>query len=140
MRKIEPARVTPTFRSQHEVVVRPWLARCRSTLAKWVFGLLNLAICLHQGAAVANEGTASARPPKPVAHNEEASIPVATDAGIAPMSQRDYNNYVKPMGHLPVMSKTYVFGHTIPLPKTDKFGHIHLPTATPAAPGNGQRR
>jgi hypothetical protein len=68
-----------------------------------------------------------------VVHQEQATIPVATETGIAPMNQRDYDEYVKSMGHLPVMSKTYIFGQKIPQPKTDKQGHIHLsdPAAVP---------
>lgn len=42
------------------------------------------------------------------------------------MSQPDYDTWVKSMGHLPVMSQAYVFGKKIPLPKTDKAGHVHV--------------
>jgi hypothetical protein len=51
-------------------------------------------------------------------------IPVATGNGIVLMSPDEYWEYVKPMGHLPILSKSYVFGRTIPMPRTDKFGHI----------------
>jgi hypothetical protein len=54
------------------------------------------------------------------------------------MAQRDYDNYVAPMGHLPVLSRKYVFGRTIPQPKTDKYGHIHL--SGQAAPGFSGRQ
>lgn len=96
--------------------------------------VLSLALCLQQGAIAAATKKSSAAPPPKLPQTEEAPIPVATDAGIKNMTQRDYEEYVKPMGHLPTMSKAYVFGHTIAQPKTDKLGHIHLSGAAPAEP------
>jgi hypothetical protein len=68
----------------------------------------------------------------------ERLIPVATLAGVVRMTERDYDSYVAPMGHLPVLSREYVFGRTIPQPKTDKHGHIHL--SGQAAPGFKRRQ
>jgi hypothetical protein len=54
-------------------------------------------------------------------------IPVATANGVVFMSERQYECYIWGMGHLPVLSNSYVFGRTIPMPKTDRQGHIPLP-------------
>ena len=53
-------------------------------------------------------------------------IPVATVDGVKPMTFEQYHEYTRHMGHLPVMTKSYIFGSTIPMPKTDKDGHIHV--------------
>jgi hypothetical protein len=108
-----------------------WRQSARETALKGF--LISLALFSQPAGAAATEGSASARPPVAVLHDEE-PIPVATDAGVVPMSQRDYEGYVKSMGHLPVMSQVYVFGNKIPLPKTDKAGHIHLSGPAPAVP------
>jgi hypothetical protein len=107
----------------------------RSALEKVLNGFLFLALILstQPGAATANEVSTSVLPPDAATHHEETLIPIATDAGVKHMSQREYDGYVRSMGHLPVMSKTYIFGQKIPLPKTDKSGHIHLSDPTPAA-------
>lgn len=94
--------------------------------------LAGLILSVCPSLAAATDKVTPARPPPAAAHQEEAPIPVATDAGVVPMTQRDYDEYVQSMGHLPVMSKTYIFGQKIPLPKTDKQGHIHL--SGPAVP------
>jgi hypothetical protein len=111
----------------------PRTARCRSALARGLYGLslLSFALCPPEAIAAANK-TSTTAPAKVATHPEETPIPVATDAGVIPMTQRDYDEYVKTMGHLPVMSKAYIFGQKIPLPKTDKLGHIHL--SDPSAP------
>src|SRR5215470_4607322 len=76
--------------------------------------------------------------PRPIAANEpgteETSIPVATAAGVVCLSQRQYDDRIRAVGHLPLMTRSYVFGHTIPMPKTDKFGYIHLSHPDPVAP------
>jgi hypothetical protein len=112
----------------------PSIARCRSAVASGLYGLLLLSVTLYpqQATDAANKSSAAPPPAKAAIPNEEPPIPVATDAGVIPMTQRDYDEYVKSMGHLPVMSKTYIFGQKIPLPKTDKLGHIHLSDPTPA--------
>ena len=118
------------------------IACCRSALANGLYGLLlllNFALCLQQASAAANRGSAAPPPAQAAIPNEEPPIPVATDAGVVPMTQRAYDEYVKPMGHLPVMSKTYIFGQKIPLPKTDKLGHIHLSDPAPAAPRKSEQ-
>jgi hypothetical protein len=84
--------------------------------------------------AIANEASTPVRPPNAAIHQEEARIPVATDAGLILMTQQQYEAYVRPMGHLPVMSKAYIFGQKIPLPKTDKSGHVHVSEPAPASP------
>jgi hypothetical protein len=113
---------------------------CLSGSARALYGLLlSLVLFLQPEIAAAKEDGAAARPPKAAIDNEQPPIPVATDTGIRRMTQRDYDDYVRPMGHLPVMSKTYIFGNTIPLPKTDKFGHIHVFGAAPAVPGKAER-
>ena len=73
-------------------------------------------------------------PAPPSVLTEETLIPVATSAGIKRMTQQEYDAFVKPMVYLPDMPKAYVFGHTIPQPKTDKHGYIHLSPPPPAAP------
>jgi hypothetical protein len=119
----------------------PRTTRCRSALAKGLYGLtlLSFALCPPEAVAAANK-TNTNPPPKVATHTEETPIPVATDAGVIPMTQRDYDEYVKSMGHLPVMSRTYVFGQKIPLPKTDKLGHIHLSDPTPPPRNSAQPR
>jgi hypothetical protein len=62
-------------------------------------------------------------------------IPVTTVNGVQPMTSKQYDEYTRQMGHLPVMSKSYIFGHTIPMPKTDKNGHINL---SDTAQGTGE--
>lgn len=54
------------------------------------------------------------------------NIPVLTMKGIVWMTATEYEHHTNSMGHLPVMSRSYIFGNTIPLPQTDKDGHIHL--------------
>ena len=120
----------------------PRIARCRSALANGLYALLLLLsfmFCLQQVSAAANKGSAAPPPAKAAIPDEEPPIPVATDAGVVPMSQRAYDEYVQSMGHLPVMSKTYIFGQKIPLPKTDKLGHIHLSDPAPAAPRKSEQ-
>jgi hypothetical protein len=68
-----------------------------------------------------------------VPQKDEALVPVATNASIVPMKLQEYEKYVQSMGHLPVMSKAYVFGHTIPQPETDKLGHLHPSVSPPVA-------
>jgi hypothetical protein len=83
----------------------------------------------------ASEVRTAAQSSVPAPTPEQTSIPVATGTGIVPMSQSKYDEYVKSMGHLPVMTKSYIFGHTIQQPKTDKDGNIHVSNPPPAAPG-----
>jgi len=87
---------------------------------------------LH-AAAKAQPASPPARPPDCA---EQHLIPIAKETGISCMTQQEYDAYVKPMHHLPEMPKAYVFGRTIPQPKTDKHGHIHLSGATAAAPAD----
>ena len=67
-------------------------------------------------------------------------IPVATVNGIISMDDQEYRNYTRDVGNLPSLSKSYVFGSSIPMPSTDDHGHIQLSTgpaavtAPPAAP------
>jgi len=95
--------------------------------------LASLILSIRPVLAATNDTGTPARPLHAAVHQEETTIPVATETGIVPKSQRDYDEYVKSMGNLPVMSKTYIFGQKIPQPKTDKLGHIHL--SDPAASG-----
>jgi hypothetical protein len=97
-------------------------------------GLLLASLFLWPWNASAKTKTHPASPPPPSAHTEETLIPVATATGIVRMTQQDYDIYVKPMVYLPHMPKAYVFGHTIPQPKTDKHGYIHLSPLPPAVP------
>jgi acyl-CoA thioesterase I len=65
-------------------------------------------------------------------------IPVATAAGIVWTDDQQYRNLTRDTGNLPILSKSYIFGSAIPMPKTDHQGHIHLsngaePTAVPEA-------
>lgn len=53
-------------------------------------------------------------------------IPVATAAGIVSMDDQEYRDKTRNIGNLPVLSKSYIFGSSIPQPKTDHQGHIHL--------------
>jgi hypothetical protein len=96
--------------------------------------LSSFALSIQPGFAIANEASTPARPPTAAIHQEDVLIPVATDAGVIPMTQQQYDTYVRSMGHLPVMSKAYIFGQKIPLPKTDKAGHIHVSEPAPASP------
>jgi acyl-CoA thioesterase-1 len=57
---------------------------------------------------------------------KDSKIPVLTANGIVSMTQDQYEQYTRQMGHLPVMSKSYIFGNTIAMPKTDKNGHVHI--------------
>lgn len=54
-------------------------------------------------------------------------IPVATSDGIISMSEQEYRDYTSRLGSLPVLSKSYIFGSTIPMPITDHWGHIRIP-------------
>ena len=130
------ARRPPGVLSSATQEAEPQMRCRRSALEKILNGFLFLALILstRPGAATADDVSKSARPPDAAVHHEETLIPVATDAGVKHMSQREYDAYVRSMGHLPVMSKTYIFGQKIPLPKTDKSGHIHLSGPTPATP------
>ena len=104
-------------------------------------GLILAGIILSTGpglAATKDAGT-PAQPPHPVVYQTETTIPVATETGIVPMSQRDYDEYVKSMGSLPVMSNAYIFGQKIPQPKTDKQGHIHLSEPAASAPRKSEQ-
>jgi hypothetical protein len=111
--------------------------RASATLTLCVLLVLDLVLCLQS--ASATKGGSAAPPPKPLLQSEETPIPVATGTGIVPMTQQDYETYIKSMGHLPVMSKAYIFGRTVPQPKTDKNGHIHV-SGTASGPTAGQRR
>jgi hypothetical protein len=51
-------------------------------------------------------------------------IPIATPSETLLMTQSEYDEYARELGNLPVISKTYVFGHTIPLPETDEHGYV----------------
>ena len=53
-------------------------------------------------------------------------IPVATATGIVSMDDQQYRDKTRNIGNLPVLSKSYIFGSRIPMPKTDHQGHIHL--------------
>jgi acyl-CoA thioesterase I len=67
-------------------------------------------------------------------------IPVATDKGIVWMGEREYRDYTRGLGNLPVLSGAYVFGSTIPRPSTDVQGHIHVPDHTElTAPASNDR-
>src|SRR5665213_2969918 len=69
--------------------------------------------------------------PAAVMQEEGSTIPVATFTGIQRMTQQEYEIYIQLMKNLPVMSKAYIFGHTIPQPQTDQSGYIHLSAASP---------
>ena len=63
-------------------------------------------------------------------------IPVATATGIVWMDDQQYRNLTRDAGNLPVLSKSYIFGSSIPMPKTDHQGHIRVsarPEASPSA-------
>jgi hypothetical protein len=96
--------------------------------------LSNFILSIQPAVALAKEASAPAQPPHAAPHQEDARIPVAEDVGVGfvRMTQQEYDEYVKSMGHLPVMSKEYIFGKKIPLPKTDEAGHIHLSDPAPA--------
>jgi len=66
------------------------------------------------------------------ANSVENKIPVATTAGVILWTPKQYNADVAPLGHLPTLAKSYVFGHTIPIPKTDNTGHVRLSRSSPA--------
>ena len=53
-------------------------------------------------------------------------IPVATTDRNYTLKQQEYEQFTRDMGHLPTMSREYIFGQKIAQPKTDQFGHIHL--------------
>jgi acyl-CoA thioesterase-1 len=57
---------------------------------------------------------------------EAKNIQVLTDKGIVSMTPAQYEQRTRQVGHLPVMSASYIFGHTVPMPTTDKNGHIHI--------------
>jgi hypothetical protein len=74
-------------------------------------------------------------------------VQVETPEGSMTLNLHEYEIFTRPMGHLPTMSREYIFGRKIPVPKTDQFGHIHLsnfgratgaaaaePPPTPASP------
>jgi hypothetical protein len=46
-------------------------------------------------------------------------IPVATVSGIVSMDDQEYREKTRNFGNLPVLSKSYIFGSSIPMPKTD---------------------
>jgi len=96
--------------------------------------LLCVSLCAQPGLPMAEDGSVVSGQREVAAQVNEALIPVATDAGIRVMAQRDYEVYVRSMGHLPVLSKVYVFGRSIPQPQTDRSGHIHLSAGAAAAP------
>jgi hypothetical protein len=133
---MRPTVIHPGAQSVTTQWAEPHITWDRSALQKVLNGFLFLALILSTqlGAATENEVSTSVRPPDAAIRDKQTLIPVATDAGVKHMSQREYDGYVRSMGHLPVMSKTYIFGQKIPLPKTDKSGHIHLSDPTPAAP------
>jgi hypothetical protein len=122
--------------------VEPGMSRCLPTTGRAIQSVLFLclSLCDQPCSALAEGGGVVAEHRQIATRDDEALVPVATDAGIRPMLQRDYESYVRSMGHLPVMSKAYVFGRTIPQPKTDKLGHIHLSAGPPAAPVGGKRK
>ena len=63
-------------------------------------------------------------------------VQVETTERSMTLNLHEYEVFTRPMGHLPTMSREYIFGRKIPVPKTDQFGHIHLSdfgTATGAA-------
>ena len=73
---------------------------------------------------------------------EQLKIPVLTKGGIIFKTPGQYEKYTKNMGHLPIMSKSYIFGNTIPTPNTDKNGNIHVITTdqTSEEPGETAAR
>jgi hypothetical protein len=79
--------------------------------------------------AVAASQSGSREEPKEAKNGSRADlsrIPIAVPSGIVLMNYDQYRRYTKGMKHLPVLSRSYVFGHTIPMPQTDKHGHIRL--------------
>jgi acyl-CoA thioesterase-1 len=65
-------------------------------------------------------------------------IPVATATGIVSMDDQEYGDQTRNIGNLPVLSRSYIFGSSIPMPKTDHQGHIRVsdgtgPAASPSA-------
>lgn len=65
-------------------------------------------------------------------------IPVATVTGIVSMDDQEYRDKTRNIGNLPILSKSYIFGSSIPMPKTDHQGHIRVsdgsgPTPVPSA-------
>jgi acyl-CoA thioesterase-1 len=65
-------------------------------------------------------------------------IPVATDEGIISMNEREYRDYTREMGSLPVLSKSYIFGSSIPMPSIDDQGHVRVPDRNEATTGPGR--
>jgi len=57
---------------------------------------------------------------------ESKEILVATSTGLVAMTELEYENYVKTFSELPNLSKSYIFGRSIPRPKTDKNGYIRV--------------
>jgi hypothetical protein len=68
-----------------------------------------------------------------IRHQGTGQIPVATGDGIISMNEQEYRDYTRDLKNLPVLSKSYVFGSSIPMPSTDDHGHIHVSTGPPAA-------
>jgi hypothetical protein len=68
--------------------------------------------------------------------SDQRDIRVETPERTIPMDVQEYQKYAKGLGYLPVLSRSYVFGHTIPTPKTDKRGHIHV--SEPAPPDEAE--
>jgi hypothetical protein len=89
--------------------------------------IIFLSACEQQ---VATASQPASVPAKPLDCAAQHLIPVAKETGVACMTQSQYDAYVQPMRPLPVMPRAYVFGRTIPLPKTDQYGHIQVTDAT----------
>ena len=107
--------------------------------ARTLAGILCLIVilCIQPRSIAGNEVSPSAQSPTPAPPDEQSLIPVATEAGVIRMTQQEYDEHIGSIGHLPVMSRSYIFGHTIPMPNTDELGHIHVSHPLPAAVPRG---
>jgi hypothetical protein len=58
--------------------------------------------------------------------------------GVVLMTDTQYEKYTRTIGHLPVLSKSYILGHTVPMPTTDKNGRIHVSDTDQTPRDSGQ--
>src|SRR4051794_27673712 len=108
---------------------KPWSSKAKPRILHIILALVSIATSGLESGAMAASRSDLCQAPQQTQNgfgSDMMRIPVATASGIILMNHKEYQAYTKGMKHLPVLSRSYVFGHTIPFPQTDQHGHIRL--------------
>lgn len=94
--------------------------------SRWIGAALiaGAIVVLMSEASSASLCQSAAQPIKP-------NVPIATSTGIEELPQEQYAERMRTFGHLPTMTREYVFGRKIPYPATDRLGHVRVEASRP---------